>query len=274
MKYSVLMSVYHKDSPAFLKLALESIYERQTRRPDEIVVVFDGPLGEDLMQVLMTFAADKKEVVKYYPQDVNRGLGEALRIGAEKCTGDYIFRMDADDVSAPDRFEKMSAYMEAHPEIDVLGSDTAEFDRSPDEENKQICSFPQSHTQIVKMAKRRNPINHMSVCMKREALMRCGSYQTMLLMEDYYLWLRMIVGGFRFANLHEPLVWVRVGNGFYNRRSSSVQIKGWKALQNYMLENHLINRFEAFRNMMTVRVFVLIPPGFKKWIYSVFLRKK
>lgn len=273
MKYSVLMSVYHKDSPEFLKLALESIYEQQTRRPNEIVVIFDGPLGDGLMQVLDAFAADKQNVVKYYPQEVNRGLGEALRIGAEKCTGDYIFRMDADDVSAPDRFEKQAAYMEAHPETDVLGSDTAEFDFSPDED-KRLCSFPEQHEDIVKMAKRRNPINHMTVCMKKEALLRCGSYQSMLLMEDYYLWLRMIIAGCRFANLHEPLVFVRVGNGFYNRRSSSVQIKSWKALQNYMLKHRFISRFGAFRNMLTVRVFVLIPPGLKKWVYATFLRKK
>lgn len=273
MKYSVLMSVYHKDSPAFLKLALQSIYEQQTRKPDEIVVIFDGPLGDGLMQVLKEFASDKPNVVKYYPQEVNRGLGEALRIGAEKCTGDYIFRMDADDISVPDRFEKQSAYVEAHPDIAVLGSDTAEFDFSPDEE-KRLCSFPEKHEDIVKMAKRRNPINHMSVCMKREALMRCGNYQSMLLMEDYYLWLRMMVAGCRFCNLHEPLVFVRVGNGFYNRRSSEVQIKGWKALQTYMLEKRFINRLEAIRNMLTVRVFVLIPPRLKKLVYAVFLRKK
>lgn len=273
MKYSVLMSVYHKDSPEFLKLALESIYERQTKRPDEIVVVFDGPLNDALYAVLDAFAADKQDVVRYLPQEVNRGLGEALRIGAEACTGDYLFRMDSDDVSVETRFERQAAFLEAHPEVDVLGTATAEFNESVDEE-KRICAFPTDHEGILKLAKIRNPMNHMSVCIKREALLANGSYQPLLLLEDYYLWLRMLAAGCRFANLDEPLVNVRVGNGFYGRRSSKAQIRGWRTLQNFMLEHGMIGRFGKLRNMITVRVFVLTPPWLKKWIYATLLRKK
>ena len=81
MPYSVLMSVYKNDSPQFLALALESIYDKQTRKPDEIVVVFDGPLTDELNNVLNDFYVGKEDVVFYYPQEINRGLGEALRIG-------------------------------------------------------------------------------------------------------------------------------------------------------------------------------------------------
>ena len=123
MTYSVLMSVYKNDNPAFLKLALESIYDNQTRKPDEIVVVFDGPIPDELSEVLNNFRIGKESVVFYYPQEINRGLGEALRIGSEKCTGDYILRMDSDDISDPERFVKQIAYVEAHPEIDALGTD-------------------------------------------------------------------------------------------------------------------------------------------------------
>ena len=106
MKSSVLMSVYKNDNPDFLKIALESIYDKQTRKPDEIVVVFDGKLTPELYSVLDDFQKNKESIVFYYPQEINQGLGEALRIGSEKCTGDYIFRMDSDDISAPERFEK------------------------------------------------------------------------------------------------------------------------------------------------------------------------
>lgn len=266
------MSVYKKDSPEFLEMALRSIYENQTRKPDEIVVVFDGPLTDALYVVLEQFASDKQKVVRYYPQEENRGLGEALRIGAEKCTGDYIFRMDSDDVSVETRFEKQIAYLEQHPEVDVLGTATAEFNFSVDED-KRICAPPKDHEAILKMAKRRNPMNHMSICMRREALMRANSYQPLLLLEDYYLWLRMMIAGNRFANLAQPLVFVRLGNGFYSRRSSKEQIRGWKVLQNYMLEHGFINRFDKLRNMITVRAFVLTPPWLKKWIYATFMRK-
>ena len=137
-KFSVLMSVYSKDDASFLERALTSIYEEQTQKPDEIVVVFDGPLTEALYGVLDLFAKDKKNVVKYLPQAENKGLGEALRIGSEACTGDYIFRMDSDDISHPLRFEKQAAYVEAHPDVDVVGSDISEFYESYTEEEMRV----------------------------------------------------------------------------------------------------------------------------------------
>ncbi len=273
MRFSVLMSVWRKDDPSHLALALRSIYEEQTRKPEEITVVFDGPLTEELYTVLNAFAADKSEVVRYFPQSENRGLGAALRIGMEACTGEYVFRMDADDISAPMRFERQADYLERHPEIDVLGANTAEFESSIDEEMR-LCSFPETHEDICKLAHTRNPINHMTVCVRRESVLRCGSYRPLALLEDYYLWLRMMAEGCRFATLQEPLVYVRVGNGFYSRRSADVQIKGWRSLQDFMVEKKMIGRMKRFCNMLTVRVFVRIPPRQKKWVYRVFLRKK
>ena len=272
MKCSVLMSVYKNDDPVFLKTALESIYEKQTRKPDEIVIVFDGELTEELYAVLDKFREDKTSVVLYYPQELNRGLGEALRIGSEKCTGDYIFRMDSDDISAPERFEKQLAYIEANPAIDVLGGDIAEFYNSPDEDMRlRIC--PEQHTDIVRMGKRRNPMNHVTVCIKRSALEKCGGYETLLLLEDYYLWLKMIAAGCRLENVHETLVYVRVGNGFDTKRSSRVRITGWKKLQKFMLHNKMISRFEAAVNMVYIVGFVYFPVGLKKLLYRKLLRK-
>ena len=273
MKCSVLMSVYKNDNPDFLKIALESIYEKQTRKPDEIVVVFDGELTPELYTVLDKFKENKEDVVFYYPQEVNQGLGQALRIGSEKCTGDYIFRMDADDISVPERFEKQLAYIGANPEIDVLGTDIAEFDISPDEEMRlRIC--PEKHNDIIRMGKKRNPMNHVSVCMKRSALEKCGGYETLLLLEDYYLWLKMIASGCKLENMHEALVYVRVGNGFDSKRSSKVRIAGWKELQKFMLKNRLINKGEAFVNMIYIRGFVYMPASIKRIIYDVLLRKR
>ncbi|MGN0316821.1 MAG: glycosyltransferase [Lachnospira sp.] len=272
-KYSVLMSVYKKDDPDFLKLALESIYDNQTVKPDEIVVVFDGLLNEKLYAVLDSFKSGKGDVVKYYPQEVNRGLGEALRIGSEYCTGDYIIRMDSDDVSDCYRFEKQIQYIENHPEIDVVGTDIAEFNQSPDEPNKRVRSCPKNHDDIVSMGKRRNPMNHVSVCMNKSALTKCGGYQTLLLLEDYYLWLHMIGAGCKLANINESLVYVRVGNGFDSKRGSKERITGWKALQDYMLSIGMINKREAMMNMIYINVFVKAPSWMKKIIYAKLLRK-
>lgn len=273
MKYSVLMSVYKNDDPDFLKIALESIYDLQTRKPDEIVVVFDGPLNDRLYEVLDEFKNGKEDVVKYYPQEVNRGLGEALRIGSELCTGDYIFRMDSDDISDKERFVKMAAYVEAHPEIDALGGDIAEFNKDPFKEETRLRVCPANHEDIVKMAKKRNPMNHVTACIKKSALMKAGGYQTLLLLEDYLLWLNMIVAGRKLANINETMVYVRVGNGFDSKRGSKERIIGWSKLQDIMLEHGMINRWQAFMNKVYIRAFVKTPAWLKKAIYSNLLRK-
>lgn len=271
-KYSVLMSVCKSDSPEFLKAALESIYDAQIRKPDEIVVVFDGPLTDELTSVLNEFKTDKENIMKYYPQDVNKGLGEALRIGSEKCTGDYIFRMDSDDISDPHRFEKQIAYVEQHSDIDVLGTDIAEFNTSTDEDMRvRVC--PAEHNDIVKMSKHRNPMNHVSVCVKRSALEKCGGYQALPLLEDYYLWLNMIAAECRLANLNEVLVYVRISNGFDLKRGSKVRIKGWKVLQEFMLQHRMITENEARMNMLYINLFVSTPPWLKKFLYKKILRK-
>lgn len=272
MKYSVLMSVCCKDDAACLKLALESIYEKQTKKPDGIVVVFDGSLTEELYRVLDDFKEDKPEIVKYYPQETNRGLGVALRIGSRYCTGDYIFRMDSDDISDGRRFEKQIAFIEAHPEIDVLGTDIAEFQYSLDEKKRiRVCSA--LHEDIVSMGKSRSPMNHVSVCIKRSALEKSGGYESLPLAEDYYLWLRMIVAGCRMANLHESLVYVRIGNGFNDRRSSKQQITSRIFLQKYMLEHKLIGRTRAFTNVVKMWLLVYAPPKLKTKIYEKLLRQ-
>lgn len=267
------MSVYKNDDPDYLKSALESIYDKQTRKPDEIVVVFDGPLNAPLYDVLEKFQSGREDVVKYYPQSVNQGLGQALRIGAQMCTGDYIFRMDSDDISVPKRFEKQIAYAEANPEYDVIGGDIAEFNHDPLGEEMRVRACPAKHDEIVMMAKKRNPMNHVTACIKRSALESCGGYQTLLLLEDYLLWLNMITSGAKLANINETLVYVRVGNGFDNKRGSKERIQGWWKLQEIMLKAKMINRFQAWMNMVYIYIFVKTPSRLKRWIYSNFLRK-
>ena len=272
MRYSVLMSVYKNDNPEHLASALQSIYEDQTKKPDEIVVVFDGKLTDALYSVLNEFASDKEGIVKYYPQETNRGLGEALRIGSGYCTGDYIFRMDSDDISDARRFEVQAAFAQDNPDADVIGTDIAEFQQSICEKMR-VRACPTEHADIAKMSKRRNPMNHVSVCIKREALMECGGYESLLLLEDYYLWLKMIATGHKLANINQSLVYVRIGNGFDERRQSNVRVKGWKVLQKYMLEHKMITIIDAAVNMFYIRAFTYCPTWIRKMAYSKFLRK-
>ena len=123
------------------------------------------------------------------------------------------------------------------------------------------------------MAKKRNPMNHVTACIKRSALMKAGGYQTLLLLEDYLLWLNMIISGAKLANINESLVYVRVGNGFDSKRGATERIEGWWKLQKIMLKAGMINHMRAWMNMIYIYVFVKTPSGLKKWIYSNFLRK-
>jgi len=271
--YSVLMSVYKNDDADFLKIALESIYDKQTRKPDEVVVVFDGPLKDPLYKVLNEFQKGREDVIKYYPQEVNRGLGEALRIGSELCTGDYILRMDSDDISDKERFAKQMAYVEAHPEIDAVGTDIAEFNQDPFTEEMRTRICPAKHEDIVNMCKKRNPMNHVTACIKKSSLMKAGGYQTLLLLEDYLLWINMICAGCKLANINESLVYVRVGNGFDGKRGSKERIIGWSKLQEIMLAHGMINKRQALMNKLYIRAFVNTPAWLKKALYSNFLRK-
>lgn len=273
MKISVLLSIYINDDPNYLKCALNSIYFDQTRKPDEIVIVFDGQLNESLYDVVNEFTKDIKDICKIIPLEENHGLGEALRIGSLSCTGDYIFRMDADDISIPKRFETQVAYLEENPLIDVLGSDIAEFETDPSELQKRIRSCPSKHIDIVKMSKKRNPMNHVSVAIKRSALIKSGGYKSMLLVEDYYLWLNMILSGCTLANIHESLVLVRLGSNFEKKRSSKKIIKGWKSIQDFMVKNHMISSFRGFINMIYIRLFITSSSRLKKIVYRLFLRK-
>ena len=109
--------------------------------------------------------------------------------------------------------------------------------------------------------------------MKKSALERCGGYKTLLLLEDYYLWLHMIAAGCKLSNINEPLVYVRVGNGFDSKRGSKERIIGWRVLQNFMLEHGMISKKEARMNMLYIWGFVKTPAWLKKILYQKLLRK-
>lgn len=271
-KFSVLLSVYIKDNPEYLRIALKSIYEDQTLKPDDIVIVCDGPLNADLYNVLSVFQSGKEEIVNIISLPENVGLGDALKIGSEKCVNEYIMRMDSDDISLPQRFEKQMNYMLEHPDIDVLGSNIAEFTEDINQKLR-IRTVPQKHSDIEKMSKHRNPMNHVSVCIKKSALDRCGGYEGLLLLEDYYLWLKMIINKCRLENIPESLVYVRTGKDFVNKRGSRERIEGWKTLQEYMIKHRLINHITAIINMVSIWTFVNTPVNLKNYLYKMFLRK-
>ncbi len=220
MTFSILLSVYAKEKAAYLHEALHSI-ENQTLMPDEIVLVKDGPLTPDLENVISQHFQNAMIPYEIVALDKNVGLGEALSIGLTHCTHEWVARMDTDDIALSDRFEKQFAYLEKHPGTDIVGGWICEFD-SDENRCERERRVPSSHEKIVRFAKHRNPLNHMTVVFRKEAVLDAGGYKPMNGFEDYYLWMRMLQKGKRFANLPEVIVKVRAGREMIRRR------RGWQ----------------------------------------------
>jgi len=247
VNFSVLIPVYRKERPEYFKVSLESIV-KQTFPPSEILVIKDGPLTVELNTVLNHFTDKYPSLFNVISLPEQIGLGKALNIGVLKCSYEIIARMDSDDICRPIRFEKQINFLRQHPEIDVIGSWIAEFKNNP-LHIVSIRKVPIIHDEIFRFGKFRNPTNHMTVIFKRSAVMRAGNYLSFHLFEDYYLWVRMLMKGARFANIPENLVFVR-GGSMFDRRSGAEYLKREINLHKRMLDLGFITYWEFLRNIL------------------------
>ncbi len=265
MNFSVLISVYDKEKPEFLKTALESIWDKQTLRPSEIVLVKDGILTPELDEVIEQFRSYAP--LKICTLDSNLGLGYALAKGLNFCSYELVARMDSDDISCPDRFQKQINLMTAHPELDISGTNIAEFHHQGD----KICSYrrlPSQFPEIKSFAKKRNPLNHMTVLFKKSAVVGAGNYHPFFGYEDYYLWIRMLRNGCVIANIPEDLVFARVGNKMFDRRHGFRFFRQELKLQKKLQRMEFLNQWEYMRNIFLRAVPRLFPLWGLKLVYK------
>lgn len=249
------MAVYEKEKAACLSQAIESI-RTQTIPADEVVLVKDGDLTESLENAISRYTRKLRLRVVAIPHS---GLHRALQVGVASCEGDWIARMDSDDVSVPRRFEMQIEALKRHPDIDVIGGAIAEFTMDPLSPHVSRRPPPR-HDQIAAFARRRNPLNHMTVMFRRDAVLRAGNYQRSPGFEDWHLWARMIQAGSRFMNLEEVLVLVRVGSGMFERRSGLPYIRQEISFHRDMYKAGFFSSREVLRNL-AVRIPVRLTPG-------------
>ena len=270
MNFSVLLSVYSREDPCFLTSALESIWDLQTVKPSEIVIVKDGPLTPELDKVINTF--QKNAPCQIVSLEINQVLGVDLVRGVIHCKNEYIARMDSDDIALPNRFEKQMVFMSSHPEIDICGGMIQEFLESPDQPTG-LRVLPEDADAIYSFMKFRCPFNHMTVCFKKDVVVKAGNYQTLHGYEDYWLWARILQSGGKGANLPDVLVYARTGNNMLARR------RGWKLCKS---EIELARRFhkigvfsfpEMLRNIILRSGVRLLPASVLKIAYK-YLRKR
>lgn len=268
MKFSVLLSVYVKEKPKYLKEALESI-RYQTIQPAEIVLIEDGLLTKELYSVLAEYEK-KFPYMKRYSFDKNQGLGIALAKGVELCSNELIARMDTDDLAVRNRFEKQVEYMEKHPEIAVCGGLIEEFSDQGDVH--RIKGMPEKMEDIEEYVKYRNPLNHMTVMFRKAAVLAVGNYQRVPYLEDYDLWSRMIVNGARFYNIQQVLVKARVSDQLYNKRGGLEYCKEYLKLRGRQKKLGILNNIAYIKSCVQTILITIVPIAWRKKIYVTLLR--
>lgn len=269
LKYSVLMSVYYKEKPFFLKESVDSMIN-QTVKPDEIVLVKDGKLTPELDEVISSY--EKIDFFRIIDLKENVGLGKALSIGLGECRNEFVARMDTDDISDPNRCEEQLKLFYQNSNLSIVGTGVAEFIDTPE----NIISFKEvkeTDIEIKKFMKYRNPMNHPSVMFKKCDVIDAGNYQHWHLNEDYYLWLRMMEKGYHFQNINLPLVKMRINNDTYLRRGGWNYFIAQKKMFDYMFNNNIIN-FLDYSYSVSIRLIVrvFVPNQLRKWIYLNLLR--
>lgn len=270
-KYSVLMSVYHKEKPEYLKESLISIFN-QTLRPDEVILIKDGPVTKELEDVINKFLSEY-DVFHVYSLEENKGLGYALNHGLQYCNNEVVFRMDTDDISLKERARVQLDYLNKHPDVSVLGSYIEEFiDDSGN--NLYVKQVPLNDNEIKRMLKKKNTINHPSVVFKKSHILAVGSYIELKLNEDYYLWVRMAEKGYIFANIEEPLVKMRVTDETYLRRGGLKYFITQNSIYKYMKKNNYISSVEYTYGYFIRFIFrVVLTNRLRKLVYTRLLRK-
>ena len=269
LPFSVLISVYYKENPEFFRQALQSIWDDQHLKPTEIVIVKDGPLRPELDAVISVFLL--RAPVRLVTFEQNQGLGIALAKGMEACSEEIVARMDSDDISVPGRFEKQIRYLAENPEIAFISSYIAEFS-THFREITAIKAVPGSHKEIMQFSRTRNPMNHMAVMFKKQAVTDAGNYQPFPGYEDYFLWVRMLMKGYKAANIKENLVYGRVGNNMLARRKGVAFFRQELKLQRAFYRLHFIDSRTYVLNMV-LRSAARLLPAFALAVVYKFLRK-
>lgn len=265
-KYSVLMSVYYKEKPEYLQQSIESILN-QTVPTDDFVLVYDGPLTPELDSVV-----EKYSTLHVVRLKENGGLGNALNEGMKYCQHELIARMDSDDISRPDRCEREQEVFKKHPEVDIVSGTIEEFITTPDEVYSRRV-LPETNDEIVEFAKKRNPFNHPAVMYKKSAVEAAGGYKDFYLLEDYFLWIRMIQQGCQGYNIPEPVLWMRAGSDLYERRGGWKYVKSEKKLFSYMLGKGFIDKGQYNRAVIGRAVGAMVPNWVRGILYKKVLRK-
>ncbi|SER41478.1 glycosyltransferase [Lachnobacterium bovis] len=270
MGISVLMSVYKKEKPSYFKEALMSIIN-QTLQPDEIVLIKDGPLTDELEEVIL----DCLEIypnIKTFQFKENVQLGLALQKGVKMCSNSLIARMDTDDIARKNRLQLQYEFLRKNTDVAVCGGAIQEF--YDNGSYKSVKKMPQGFQNVRNYGKYRNPVNHMTVMFRKDAILDAGNYRHYPKLEDYDLWIRTMAKGYKLDNLSEILVEARTNEDFYSRRGGAGYGKRYLKLRSLEHKLKITNFIEYIISCILTVAMVYSPTKMRKVFYRKALRSK
>ncbi|WP_232818939.1 glycosyltransferase [Homoserinimonas sp. OAct 916] len=267
-RFSLLLPVYAGDKADYFTEAFTSAVNLQTLKPDEVILVQDGPISVELDDAMEDAIENSPVTVLRVLLDENLGLANALTVGLTHCTYDIVARMDADDIALPNRFEVQIPRL-VDGGLDLLGAGLLEFAESTGEIGARRTP-PVGTEAIVQASRFRDPFNHPTVVYRKSAVKNAGGYRDLGLMEDYWLFARMIHKGAVVDNVPDALVMYRVGDGAYARRGGWSQLRAETALQREFLRSGFVSRRQYLRNVAIRGGYRLVPESLRKIAYRRF----
>lgn len=268
---SVLMSTYHREHPDYLDAAMDSIWTQQVRRPEQIVLVEDGPLTDALYAVIRKWKDTLSDTLTIVEKTQNGGLAAALNDGIAVCQGDLIARMDSDDIAMPERFLLQERYMKQHPEVDVLGGALREFNDEGTLSN--VRRYPATMTDVLHTMYRVSPVGHPSSMFRRSVFDEGHRYSSRYhICEDVTMWYDLACAGKVINNIPDVILNFRRNDSMMNRRSHE------KAWSEFLAYNDGIYRLWGlftykYAYSLARMIFRLMPAPIIKMLYNGRLRK-
>ena len=270
-EFSVLMSLYYKEKPEYFRECMKSILN-QTLLSSQIIIVKDGPLTPELDKAVDEFVNADPDLYTIVPLAKNGGLGPALAEGIQHSKFNLVARMDTDDIAVSTRFEKQMQQFKDDPDLDICGSNIVEFEGNV----RNIVArreVPLTDKDIKLYQKKRDAFNHMTVMYKKDAVLNAGNYQSVPLMEDTMLWVKMIQAGAKCKNIKEPLVYARVGKDMFNRRGGWEYYKKYKNGRKKVLETGYISKSDYYTTLAVQAVVSLMPDKMREFVFEKMLHR-
>nr|WP_319555528.1 glycosyltransferase [uncultured Vibrio sp.] len=266
MNFSVLLSVYTNENPTYLNEALDSIWDKQTLKPDQIVLVKDGPLCSELEDEVLLWKHKLGDVLTLVELPKNVGLGEALNAGLKVCRNELVARMDTDDIALPLRFEKQVKFMLHNPNIAASSATLEEWDESFSTRISER-KLPVSPTELSKFAIRRSPLSHPVSIFRKPIIESVGGYPNLRKAQDYALWSLLLSEGYQLTNLPDTLLKMRSGKEMLTRRGY-YYFKQECKLMRYQKRIGFLSTKDLMINTLLKAVLRLSPRFTKKIVYK------